>query len=124
MITPGQIVPGVTPTDDFLVYLVESSETGNAPYRCDMQRFWGNGVCECPEFQMRRVATVNGLNVTRRQALEKGAMPSLSLKCKHLVRVDRYIAEQSKLTIIYRRLKESNANKSKAKGRAMGQRIS
>ena len=117
----SKLVEGVTENGDLLVFNVESSNPVNPPYRVDLQKFCGNGDCDCPNF--RTALTVNEKTMTKRQALVKGAMPSPSLECKHIRRAKRYWNFKTLNRVIENREREANENKERAKARTMGNSV-
>ena len=110
-----KIVSGVTATGDFLVYEVESDRKWHSPYRVDLQKFCGNGQCQCKAFTAIKDVEFNGELLTKKQALLKGAMPNEKLHCKHISKAKRYLIHEVLNRIISDREKQSYENKQLAK---------
>lgn len=106
--------PGVEENGDFLVFYVQSSRPGHEPHRVDLQKFCGNGDCDCENFSLATVVEIKGRKVTKRFALTKGAMPSPSLECKHIRRAKRYLLFKVLNRLISDRESQANANRQKA----------
>lgn len=106
-----KIVSGVTDTGDFLTYEVESDRKGHTPYRVDLQKFCGNGECQCKAFTAIKDVEFNGELITKKQALLKGAIPNEKLQCKHISKAKRYLIHEVLNRIISDREKISNENK-------------
>ena len=118
-----KIVQGVTPTGDFLVYEVNSDRAGHTPYRIDLQKFCGNGECQCKSFTAIKDVEFNGEVITKKQALLKGAMPNEKLECKHLKKVKRYLIHEVLNRIISDREILSNENKQLSKQKAQAKSL-
>jgi hypothetical protein len=86
----SQTCPGVSYSGDFLVFWVESDQSGVAPYRVDLENFGGNGQCDCPDFDFAKRVLIGVTKTTKRQALLSGEIPSSRFECKHIVRAKRY----------------------------------
>ena len=106
-----KLVEGVEENGDFLVFYVESSQHGNPPYRVDLQKFCGNGDCDCPNFSLAKLIEQKGVKVSKRLALTKGAMPCPALECKHIRRAKRYLLFKVLNRLIEDREKETKALK-------------
>lgn len=120
----SKIISGVESTGDFLVFRVKSSNPNHCPYRVDMQKFQTCGDCDCPAFSVSPSVMVEGKMVTKRRALIMGVMPSIKLKCKHIIQVDLYLSTLLKHRMIQERDIKSNANKKTAKeARPLGHRV-
>ena len=98
-----KLVGGVSENGDFLVFYVASSRPEIEPHRVDLQRYNGNGSCDCENFQYKK-----------RPLLEKRAMPAEILECKHIKRAKRYLLWKVLNKMIETREDQSNANKEKA----------
>ena len=122
-IPASNLVPGVTETEDFLVYYVASSQPERQPYRVDLEKFCGNGECSCPGFNLKPMVDIGGKMVTRRMALLKRAMPSPQLECPHIQRAKRYVNFVAINRIIQDREKQSYANKKAAQASTLGHRV-
>lgn len=95
-----ELVKGVTPTDDFLVYEVASSSRRNFKHRVDFCCYSGFGACSCEHFRIR----IN-------EELAKGKVPTKEDECDHIKRARRYLAIETAQGAIKRRQDQANANR-------------
>ena len=117
-----RLVAGVHENGDFLVFYVDSSRPAHEPHRVDLQKFCGNGDCDCEDFRIR-LSQAEGTK-TKRVMMLKGAIPHPSLECKHIRRAKRYLLQKVLNKLIEDRDKKANENKLQAKaGSTVAQRI-
>lgn len=81
----------VTPTDEFMVFTVESQSTPGTVYRVDKTLWFGSGSCSCEQFSCR---------IQPRLGKNDWTPPTT---CKHLALVDRWIAVRVAQTAIEQR---------------------
>ena len=111
--------PGVAENGDFLVFYVDSSRPGKLPHRVDVQKFCGNGHCDCEDFTLAKRTTWGGKKMTKKQALEAGAVPSPGLECKHIRAAKRFLCFRLINHMISERERTAHANKEAAKARSV-----
>ena len=78
-------IPGlerVTPTEEFLVFEVQSFSDPEKTYRVDKSLWWGSGSCSCEHFCARIQPRLGRGDWTE------------TTTCKHVQAVDRFIACQ------------------------------
>jgi hypothetical protein len=122
MIPVSELIPEVEETEDFLVYLVDSESSPGTKWRVDLQKYNANGECACKGFGSSRCINVNGVMMTRKQALELRAMPNEQLECPHISLVKRYLMFKVLNEIIERRNDEAEKNKTKARQGSVGKK--
>ena len=81
MIALSQLVPGVKPTDDLLVYLVQSDSRPSLWHRVDMACYSGFGGCSCESFQF----SLEG-------KIKRSPYPEPKHECPHIDAARRYLA--------------------------------
>jgi len=100
----SQLVKGVKPDSDLLVYWVDSRTPGQEPHRVDLQRYNGNGRCDCEHFKFKL-----------EKWLARRAVPAPSLECWHIRQAKRYFTFECLNRILEQREHETQQNKDSAK---------
>jgi len=111
--------PGVAENGDFLVFYVDSSRPGKPHHRVDIQKFCGNGHCDCEDFTLAKRTTWRGKQMTKKQALEAGAVPSPGLECRHIRAAKRFLCFRLINHMIEVRERTAHANQEAAKARSV-----
>jgi hypothetical protein len=102
-IDPFKLVPGVRPDQDFLVFWVDSRRPEEPEHRVDLQKYCGNGHCDCEHFMFR----MNG-------KLFRRAIPATQLECWHIRQAKRFYTFVKLNAEIEQRERMSDDNKKKA----------
>lgn len=97
MISLSQLVPGVRPTSDFLVFEVQSESRPSLWHRVDFACYSGWGACSCENFQFQ----IDG-------RIKKSTSPTEKMQCPHMHDARRYLAIMVAQGAIKQRAGESN----------------
>jgi hypothetical protein len=81
MIPLTDLAPGVHPTEDNLVFLVDSNSRPGVGHRVDLATYSGHGSCGCERFMFFMGKKIQNCNV-----------PTAEMECSHLTAARRYLA--------------------------------
>lgn len=102
MIPIAELVPGVRPTGDSLVFEVQSSTRPSIWHRVDFAAISGFGQCSCERSAM-------GLA----RQIRASRMPLPEMECRHVTRARRYLAILVAQRIIQSRSGQENPTMSR-----------
>lgn len=95
--TVSELCPGVIPTEDSLVYEVQSGSRKTVHHRVDMTAYHGFGSCSCERF-----------TIAFNPMLRAGTKPTVEYECKHIAKVRRYQAIEMAQRIIENRTAQAD----------------
>lgn len=105
MILLAELVPGVRPTGESLVFEVQSASRPRLWHRVDFAAYSGFGACSCERFTR---------TLSRKIRKMAPAPPGLREECPHLPRARRYLAILVAQRIIQQRSRQPDPKMSRS----------